>query len=451
MDEKVSLDLDAYSARYVGRSKIVRLRFIASRSAELECDALRLAIDEAKKGLDTVAYRELVVLGDGKLGKAYAADETWVAKVDQVAMKELEKLRNELEENKQQSNKEVIRTGHNDLGDFFHMRGKLEQARGDYIKTRDYCMHAQHTVQMCMKVIRVIVEAGDFAHVESYYMTAENTPDVEKMSTDLAKMRAAAGLALLVRSRYSEAAARFLTTNTDASEEKMTQMQREFGDVMSLEDVATYGGLCALATLDRASLKKRVIDAVSFRNLLELVPDIREIIYDFYSTRYTRCLETLERVRGDLMLDLYLGRDGHVDRLYRMIRQKALVQYVSPFLSADLVRMQAVFKTGAVQLEQELLALIESGAIQARIDTQKRALYSKQTNMRLAALSKALRDGREAFDDAEAMVLRMALSKHDLKINGPSIARASSALGARSGSVSSVADNVFGRGGSGAV
>lgn len=440
-----SFDLDGYAARYRARGKIQRLRFIADHNSDLRVDALRLAVSEAKKGYDTFLYKEIFKQADGAMGEDFTLDEEWIMRKNQWAGKQLELLKHELEENKQQANKEVIRTGHNDLGDFFHKRGKLTQARGDYTKTRDYCGHAQHNLQMCMKVITVSIEAGDFAPIENHYMMAANIPDVDKDCTELAKMRACAGLASLVRGNYAAASQRFLTTNGDASEEKISNLQREFGDIMSLEDVAIYGGLCALATLDRSALTKQVIEKPEFRNLLELVPDVREIIYDFYHSRYTRCLTTMATIRPELMLDMHLGREGHVDTLFRLIQRKAIVQYVSPFISADLGRMQAIFGTTAKELENELLELIHIGAINARIDKQNNALHAKKSNARLEAITSSLQKGQEAFEDAEAMLLRMTLLKNEVQISSPSLSRAASEMGPRGRSFISIADNVFDR------
>lgn len=433
MDDAFSFDLDAYAARYYGRTKMQRLRFIAERSPPLRQEALCLALKEAKKGRDTALYKEIYVQIDFPLEKEQQIDHAWIATNDAWAEKELSCLRRELDNSKQgRADKEVIRTGHNDLGDFFHKRGRLQQARGDYIKTRDYCMHAQHTLQMCIKVISVSIEAADYAHVENHYLMAENIPDVNKNSSDLSKMRACAGLALLVRGNYSQAATHFLGTNTEPSEDGIAALSKQFGDVMSLEDVATYGGLCALATMDRSSLAKQVIEKPQFRNLLELVPDIREMIHDFYHTRYTRCLDTMQRIRAELNLDMHLGKDEHVDVLYRLIRRKAIVQYVSPFVSADLRRMQAVFRTSMEQLETELLSLIECGSIHARIDTQNLSLHGKKTNRRLAAISSSLEKGQDAFDEAEAMLLRMTLLKNNVQIcSNSSLTRGMSSLGPR--------------------
>lgn len=444
-DRLASFDLDAYAVRYHGRGKIQRLRFIAQRSPELAVDALRAAVDEARKGIDTLLYKDILLQAEGRLGIGYEQDDTWIRESDKKAVKEMEKYRTELEQSKQHGNKEVIRIGHDVLGDFYHRRGKLVQARGDYIKTREYCTHPRHSLQMCMKVIIVSIEAGEYAHVENHYLMAENIQDVDKKCPEMAKMKACAGLAMLVRGNYLKAATLFLAANMDANEEKIALLQKDFGDVMSLEDVATYGCLCALATLSRSALRKNVIEKPEFRSLLELVPDIREIIYDFYHTRYTRCLETMDKIRPELTLDMHLGKESHVEMLYRLIRRKALVQYVSPFISADLCRMQAVFNTTSAELEEELLGLIETGAIQARIDTQNNALHGKKTNPRITSLSDSLQKGQDAFDEAEAMLLRMNLLKNSVEISSPSMSRAGNAMGARGPSLSSVVDNIFDR------
>ena len=46
---------------------------------------------------------------------------------------------------------------------------------------------------------------------------------------------------------------------------------------MTTQDVALYGGLCALATFGRSELKSKVISSVSFKELLEMHPDVHII------------------------------------------------------------------------------------------------------------------------------------------------------------------------------
>ena len=44
-----------------------------------------------------------------------------------------------------------------------------------------------------------------------------------------------------------------------------------------------------------SNLTLQVIDNIGFRNYLELLPELRELIYDFYASRYSTCLAALER------------------------------------------------------------------------------------------------------------------------------------------------------------
>ncbi|WJX71899.1 hypothetical protein P8452_55839 [Trifolium repens] len=55
--------------------------------------------------------------------------------------------------------------------------------------------------------------------------------------------------------------------------ETSPELGSHYNEVVSPQDVAMYGGLCALATFDRAELKNKVIDNIVFRNFLELVPE----------------------------------------------------------------------------------------------------------------------------------------------------------------------------------
>ena len=62
------------------------------------------------------------------------------------------------------------------------------------------------------------------------------------------------------------------------------------------------------------------------------------------------------------MLDMYLA--PHINTLFSMIRNRGLVQYFSPYSSADLNRMANSFNTSVTDLENELMKLILEGSIQ---------------------------------------------------------------------------------------
>ena len=51
-------------------------------------------------------------------------------------------------------------------------------------------------------------------------------------------------------------------------------MGNEFREVLAAQDVATYGGLCALASFDRTELRRHVIENMVFQEYLELCPEV---------------------------------------------------------------------------------------------------------------------------------------------------------------------------------
>ena len=56
------------------------------------------------------------------------------------------------------------------------------------------------------------------------------------------------------------------------------EMATQYQDVLSAQDVAVYGGLCALASFDRSELRSHVINNVSFRDYMEVNPEVMLIL-----------------------------------------------------------------------------------------------------------------------------------------------------------------------------
>ncbi|XP_065028856.1 COP9 signalosome complex subunit 1 isoform X1 [Musa acuminata AAA Group] len=425
------MDLEVYVALYTGRTRVSRLLFIAERCGNegMQLEALRMAHDEIKKGEDSHLYREVIAKIGGRLGPLYALDQTWVDMVDRRAEARKEKLENELNSYKTNLIKESIRMGFNDLADFFYAHGQLGDAFKNYVRTRDYCTSSKHISQMCLNVILVSIELGQFMHVSNYVSKAEQAPEQADPITH-SKLRCAAGLAYMETKKYKLAARKFLETGPE--------LGNNYTDVIAQQDVATYGGLCALASFDRTELKvsfmpvifsptlefhsmytnyysflcqNKVIDNINFRNFLELVPEVRELINDFYASRYASCLEYLENLKPNLLLDIHLH--DHVETLYIDIRHKAIIQYTHPFISVDLHTMAGAFKTSVAGLEKELEALITDDKIQARIDSHNKILYARHADQRNATFQRVLQTGVEFERDVRSMLMRANLIKQE--------------------------------------
>lgn len=219
------------------------------------------------------------------------------------------------------------------------------------------------------------------------------------------RLKCAAGLAYLAKKNYKNAAKSFLQANFDHCDSP---------EFISPNNVAVYGGLCALATYDRKEIQKNVISSSSFKLFLELEPQLRDIIFKFYESKYASCLKLLDEIKDNLMLDMYLA--SHVSNLYTQIRSRALIQYFSPYLSADMVKMASAFNRSVPELENEIMLLILDGQIQARIDSHNKIVYARDTDQRSSSFEKAIAVAQKYRRRTKMLVLRAAILKNQIHV-----------------------------------
>ena len=55
----------------------------------------------------------------------------------------------------------------------------MQNAFKSYVRTRDYCTTGKHVLQMCLNVIKVSIELGNYVHVNNYISKAEQTAEVQ--------------------------------------------------------------------------------------------------------------------------------------------------------------------------------------------------------------------------------------------------------------------------------
>ncbi|VFQ84506.1 unnamed protein product [Cuscuta campestris] len=174
-----------------------------------------MAYEEIKRGSDTVSFSDVVSKIDGRLGPDYGLDHVWIESEDLRAEKKKNRLENDLNPYmKNYSIKESIRMGFTEFGDFYYSR--------------------------------VSIEMSQSVHVTTYANKAKQIQDALDPIT-MSKLCCALGLAHLEAKRYKLAARMFLEVGQELTNHYM--------EVIAPQDVATYGGLCALASFERAELK----------------------------------------------------------------------------------------------------------------------------------------------------------------------------------------------------
>lgn len=251
--------------------------------------------------------------------------------------------------------------GNEDLGSHFEAVGSLHEATEAYSRMRHDVSTMRHIIDCARHLISVSLQRRDWTAVVSNVgkITGIQGHDEEQVLQPYLKI--ASGIGQLGQANFRAAALCFLDADSKVP-------ANAYDSIASPSDVAMYGGLLALATMDRAELQSRVLDNAPFRAFLEHEPQLRKAINFFVNGRYSNCLSNLESLRADCLLDLYLQR--HVDKLYVDIRIKCIVQYVAPFSCVKIQTLAAAFLPKPYSMEQELVVMIECGHLDARIDSE---------------------------------------------------------------------------------
>ncbi|KAL3479032.1 CSN complex subunit 1 [Aspergillus californicus] len=421
VDEPPKFELETYIANYTGRTRFNRLFLIGTCSTYLAADALKAAVAEAKSGKDVSRYERAVqALTEISQSEAEAViDREWAERSLKVVKTETDRLEHELKGYKNNLIKESIRMGNEDLGQHYHQVGDLASAFKAYSRMRDFCTTPSHIASMLFKIISVAIERGDWLSVQSHVQRLRSQQlKQEEVLKNQPKQLAAMGLSQLHSGSYIEAANSFLAAEPSLGD--------SYNEIISSNDVAVYGGLCALASMDRNELQRRVIDNSSFRNFLELEPHIRRAISFFCNSKFRPCLEILEAYRADYLLDIHLQR--HVHTLYTRIRTKSIQQYLIPFNRVSLDSMAKIFvlnpttqsdrsqKDSTSAFVQELISLIQDGTLDARIDLEKNVLVSSQADKRVEVQEATLNSLDQYVHEAHLRLLRANIVRAGLEV-----------------------------------
>ena len=263
---------------------------------------------------------------------------------------------------------------------------------------------------MTLRLVYVSIAQNSWLGVQSHLVKVDASQLKGDDKTKLDPIVSACqGLAHMCTHNLREAAMSFIYTSPlfiTLEPAAGISWQRE---VISANDVAVYGGLCALASMDRSELQTQVLANGDFRNFLELEPHIRRAINLFCNSKYSACLEVLEGYRTDYLLDVYLSTV--LATIYSRIRTKSIVQYFIPFSCVTLDEMATKFQlTGDyATIEDELEDMINNQVLDARIDLVDRLLISPPTNPRYDVHSDAL-----AMAEKYDHTLRLRLTRLNL-------------------------------------
>ena len=127
-----------------------------------------------------------------------------------------------------------------------------------------------------------------------------------------------------------------------------------------------YTVVAAVVSLDRVTLKEKVLHAPEILSVIEEIPALSDFMNSLYKCDYGTFFHSLPTIVGQLHCDRYLK--PHVKYFEREMCVVAYTQFLASYRSVTIESMAMAFGVSNSFLDRELSRFISSGRINAKID-----------------------------------------------------------------------------------
>jgi len=162
-------------------------------------------------------------------------------------------------------------------------------------------------------------------------------------------------------------------------------------ELFSYEKLVFYAVVSGLVTLDRVSLKKRIIDAPETLTAIHRTPGLKDVLNAFYDGEYDLFLKSLLIVTDQMSLDRTLA--PHVRWFSREMRVRAYGQFLESYRSVQLNSMATHFGMSPDLLDKELARFVAAGRLACKIDKVGGVIETTRPNSRNAQYAAVVKNG----------------------------------------------------------
>ena len=137
-------------------------------------------------------------------------------------------------------------------------------------------------------------------------------------------------------------------------------------ELLDYQTYIYYTVLMALVSLDRVSLKQKVIDAPEILAVIDNVPHLAPLLNSLYSCNYALFFTSLAGITDNLKTNRYFA--AHSGFYCKEMRILAYKQLLESYRSVQLETMANAFGVSTDFIDRELSRFIASGRLNCKID-----------------------------------------------------------------------------------
>jgi len=137
-------------------------------------------------------------------------------------------------------------------------------------------------------------------------------------------------------------------------------------ELFSYDTFIFYTVLLSVFSLDRVSLKSKVINAPEVLQAIYNIPHLSDYLNSIYNCNYSLFFVSLAHLADKMKTDMYLA--SHVKFYCREVRINAYSQLLESYRSVQIRNMAAAFGVSIEFLDAELSRFIAAGRLHCKID-----------------------------------------------------------------------------------
>jgi len=152
-----------------------------------------------------------------------------------------------------------------------------------------------------------------------------------------------------------------------------------------------YTVVCCITSLDRVTLKKKVVDSPEILSVISETPALEQILNALYDCKYALFFQALPAIADLIKADMFL--EAHHRYFLREIRKVIYSQFLDSYKSVSLAAMAQTFGVSPSFLDAELAKFVVSGDLNCKIDKVAGIVETLQPDTKNTLYQSTIRKG----------------------------------------------------------
>ncbi|CAL9156181.1 unnamed protein product [Musa hybrid cultivar] len=162
-------------------------------------------------------------------------------------------------------------------------------------------------------------------------------------------------------------------------------------ELFSYDTFVFYTVLTSIISLDRVSLKQKVVDAPEILTVIGKIPHLSEFLNSLYDCQYKSFFSAFSGITEQIKLDRYL--QPHFRYYMREVRTVVYSQFLESYKSVTMEAMATAFGVSVDFIDLELSHFIAAGKLHCKIDKVAGVLETNRPDAKNALYQATIKQG----------------------------------------------------------